>query len=231
MAGFHVTSDRASPPQGARPASLTVAVSLVTVALLSIPLFFGSVGCAEHAVDFPPIVAARARPGEPSHDVRQPDGVALSWRPLLPSPAESSSSEGIAVLREPLGMAFVRPQVEAYFRLFVAEDFEGLRALTSDQVMRTDGSRGQGVIDSFRNRLRTFDYGKLRNTRFARLDEAHYGSASALIPAVQFQPGDFALRVPIDLPFTVVEPLFSSAVTFVFRRVDGAVVIVGYGED
>lgn len=181
-------------------------------------------------------VTATELPTTPRH----PDGVVVEPPPALPTIAERAPGRGVVALREPLSNEAVRDVVRAYFRMFLAEDIEGLAALLTSDVVSLDprarGSRST-VVDGWRARMRQLDYSKLSGLEVVQLDRLERfglvdleGSTSPARPTVM-READTLVRVPIAAARVGGERFFGDTLTLLLRRDEGRFKIAGVAEE
>ena len=148
-------------------------------------------------------------------------------------------AEGVVALREPLGGDAVAATVRALFRGFEREDAETLASLVTDDATvlgAARGSRGAGqtgqsgqagersVLELWRARLRTVDYGRLAGAEVAQIDRierfayADLGGAGEPERPAEMQSGDVLARVPVATPRVGSEQLFGDVVVLLLRR-------------
>jgi hypothetical protein len=199
------------------------------------------------------VPATDAPPVDPP---RRPDGVVLEPAPAEPAPQDRVRAEGVVALREPLGGDAVATIVRALFRGFEREDAEALASLVTDDATvlgAPRGSRGQSgqtgqtgqagqpgersVLELWRARLRTFDYGRLAGAEVAQVDRierfayADLGGPGEPERPAEMQPGDLLARVPVATPRVGSEQLFGDAVVLLLRRDGRGFKIAGFGEE
>lgn len=170
---------------------------------------------------------------------RRPDGVVVEPAPALPVATERAPSNGVVVLREPLGDDAVVAVVRAMFRAFAHEDREALAALlTADAAPLGAGHVGArgALLDQWSARLRSMDYGLLEGLEVARLDRMERRTYADLAAGggdrpSMMRPGDLLVRVPVATPRAGAEPLFGDVVVLLLRREGAAFKIAGEGEE
>jgi hypothetical protein len=194
------------------------------------------VGACGGSASVAPIAAA------PEKEPRRPEGVVLEPQFTPPEPQERAFASGIVTLRRATATSEVESFVRRVLDACVAESLPELSSLLAADAPFFVGPRSTvAALDIFRQRLRTFDYGKLRGIALARWDDAEVlredelsGRRAPILSDPRFpvlQPGDVYVHVPIDLPRVVSEPLFGDAVWFLLRRSGDRLVAVAAGED
>jgi hypothetical protein len=183
-----------------------------------------SVGCA-HSFD-----TVTSFPKEP----RRPDGVALEQPLTVPESVERGrSASSIVTLREPYETAALVGLVRAYFRAFEREDADGLgRLLAQDAVLLR--RPGANVVETFRARMRTYEYQRIAGLEVARFDKIErYGSGDVVPFAkpAEMQEGDVLVRVPVLVSRVGGDPLFGEVLVLLVRREEGELRIAGVAED
>lgn len=165
---------------------------------------------------------------------RRPDGVVLE-RPLtIPEAEERGKTEAALLsLREPFESKALVDLVKSYFRAWEREDVDGLsRMLTSDAVLLRRPSAN--LVESFRTRMRTYEYQRIAGLEVARFDRLERHSFEDLTPALrppEMREGDSLVRVPILVSRVAGDPLFGEALVLLVRREEGAIRIAGLAED
>ena len=183
-----------------------------------------------------PIAAA------PEKEPRRPEGVVLEPELKVPDATERAVAGGVVSLRMPTASAEVESYVRRVLDACVAESLPEILQLFAAGAPFFVGPRATvSAVDTYRNRLRSFDYGKLRGTSVAKWDDVEIlredevaGRRGQLLSDPRFpalQTGDVLVHVPIDLPRNVTEPLFGDAVWFLLRRSGERLVAVAVGED
>jgi hypothetical protein len=183
-----------------------------------------------------PIAAA------PEKEPRRPEGVVLEPELKVPDAEERAVAGGIVSLRMPTATSEVEAFVRRMLEACVAESLPELAHLFAPDAPFFVGPRATvSAIDTYRNRLRAFDYGKLRGSAVAKWDDAEIlredelaGRRAPMLSDPRFpslQAGDVFVHVPIELPRNVSEPLFGDAVWFLLRRSGDRLVAVVVGED
>ncbi len=194
-----------------------------------------AVACGGASVP-PPIAAA------PEKEPRRPEGVVLEPELKVPDAEERAFAGGVVSLRLPTATSEVESYVRRVLDACVAESLPEIVQLFAEGAPFFVGPRATvSAVDTYRNRLRSFDYGKLRGTTVAKWDDAEVlredellGRRGQLLSDPRFptlQAGDVFVHVPIDLPRNVTEPLFGDAVWFLLRRSGDRLVAVAVGED
>ncbi len=165
---------------------------------------------------------------------RKPDGVVLE-RPLtVPDPEERGKTEAsLLALREPFEARQIVELVKTYFRAWEHEDVDGLtHLLTADAVMlRRPGS---SIVDTFRTRIRTYEYQRIAGmevARFDRLERFGFGDVAAAQRPPEMREGDLLVRVPVLVSRVGGDPLFGEGLVLLVRREEGTVRIAGLAED
>lgn len=160
----------------------------------------------------------------------------------VPEAEERAFTGGVVSLRLPTATSEVESYVRRVLDACVAESLPEITQLFAADAPFFVGPRATvSAVDTYRNRLRSFDYGKLRGTTVAKWDDAEVlredellGRRGQLLSDPRFptlQAGDVFVHVPIELPRNVSEPLFGDAVWFLLRRSGDRLVAVAVGED
>ncbi len=160
----------------------------------------------------------------------------------VPDAEERAAAGGVVALRLPTASAEVESYVRRMLEACVAENLPELAQLFAPAAPFFVGPRATvSAVDTYRNRLRSFDYGKLRGATVAKWDDMEIlrddelpSRRAPLLSDPRFPPlhaGDVFVHVPIDLPRNVNEPLFGDAVWFLLRRSGDRLVAVVVGED
>jgi hypothetical protein len=129
--------------------------------------------------------AAGAPPEEPDGR-RRPDGVSIDLPAALPAPEEAAlASDGVAVLRTPIGTDAALELLHAYVRAIVAEDATAMRALHTADAAFVLAPTGQpprsfpGAAAMWERRFERLDYGTLAGAVVVRESEAEVRRLSA----------------------------------------------------
>jgi hypothetical protein len=157
----------------------------------------------------------------------------------MPPASDRADARGIVALREPLADKDVEDIVRAYIRGFEREDDQALvQLLTQDAViLNRPGSNRQGLIDTWRTKLKSFEYQRLAGLEVARISliERHtyetLGGPGALPRPPEMRPGDVYVRVPIATPRLGSEQLFGDVLVLLLRREDGRLKIAGQADE
>lgn len=165
---------------------------------------------------------------------RRPDGVVLEQPLTVPDPIEHAKTDDAVVsLREPYETRALVDLVKTYFRAWEHEDVEGLtRMLTADAILLR--RPGASVVESFRTRLRTYEYQRIAGlevARFDRLERHGYGDLPSADRPLEMREGDVLMRVPVLVARVQGDPLFGESLVLLVRREDGALRIAGLAED
>lgn len=170
---------------------------------------------------------------------RRPDGVALEPAPALPRTRDQAEARGVVALREPLADKDVEDLVQAYVRAFAREDEPALiQLLTPDAapLARASGTRQQ-LIESWRTKMRSFEYQRLAGMEIARVDEIErhtyetFDAPGDPPRPTTMKPGDLYLRVPIATPRLGSDQLFGDVLVLLLRRQDGRLRIAGQADE
>ena len=170
---------------------------------------------------------------------RRPDGVALDPPPAMPAPADHAQARGVVALREPLADRDVEDVVRAYLRAFEREDEQALiQLLAQDAVsLGRSGSSRQQLIETWRTKLKSFEYQRLAGLEVARVSqlERHtfetLGGPGAPPRPPEMRPGDLYIRVPIATPRVGSEQLFGDVLVLLLRREEGHLKIAGQADE
>lgn len=170
---------------------------------------------------------------------RRPDGVALEPVPALPRTRDHAEARGVVALREPVANRDVEELVQAYVRAFAREDEPALlQLLTPDAVplARPSGTRQQ-LVESWRTKMRSFEYQRLAGMEIARVDEMErhtfetFGAPGDPPRPPAMKQGDLYIRVPIATPRLGSDQLFGDVLVLVLRRVEGRLRIAGQADE
>jgi hypothetical protein len=202
---------------------------------LALVLLTASLGACGTSTPSPPVTAVSLADAP-----RRPDGVVLEPAPAIPEVDDRSGASGVVALREPLGGDAVVAVVRALFRGFEHEDADALSALVVDDavVLGTLHQATKGaVIDLWRSKLKSFDYGHLKGSEVVRSDRieragyADLGTPGAPPRPPEMKPGEILVRVPVTTPRVGSEQLFGDVVVLLLRREGRAFKISGFGEE
>lgn len=165
---------------------------------------------------------------------RRPDGVALEQPLTVPESVERGrASSSIVTLRERYETAALVGLVRAYFRAFEREDADGLgRLLAQDAVLLR--RPGANVVESFRARMRTYEYQRIAGLEVARFDKIERYASDDVVPfakPAEMQEGDVLVRVPVLVSRVGGDPLFGEVLVLLVRREEGELRIAGVAED
>jgi hypothetical protein len=165
---------------------------------------------------------------------RRPDGVALEQPLTVPESVERGrASSSIVTLRERYETAALVGLVRAYFRAFEREDADGLgRLLAQDAVLLR--RPGANVVESFRARMRTYEYQRIAGLEVARFDKIERYGSDDVVPfskPAEMQEGDVLVRVPVLVSRVGGDPLFGEVLVLLVRREEGELRIAGVAED
>ncbi len=170
---------------------------------------------------------------------RRPDGVALELPAAMPPVADRAQARGVVALREPLANKDVDDLVRSYLRAFEREDETALAQLLAREasVLGHPGGTSLQLLETWRIRLRAFEYQKLTGLEVARLSqlEEHtyetLGVPGAPARPAEMRPGDIYIRVPIAVPRIGSEQLFGDVLVLLLRREDGRLKIAGQADE
>ena len=204
-----------------------VTLGFVPVVLVSLASLASVALCACGGASFPTVT-------ELPKVQRKPDGVVLE-RPLtVPDAEERGKTEAsLLALREPFEARQIVELVKTYFRAWEHEDVDGLtQLLTADAVMLR--RPGTSIVDTFRTRIRTYEYQRIAGmevARFDRLERFGFGDVGASQRPPEMREGDLLVRVPVLVSRVAGDPLFGEGLVLLVRREEGAVRIAGLAED
>ena len=198
---------------------------------IAIALAMGGAACAgSHA----PLVTSVFLPDAS----RQPDGVVIEESPALPDVSERAAARGVVALRAPLGNEAVLTIVHRLFRGFVHGGIEALESILTDDVTILGSSRGRAsLVDQWRARLKSLDYGRLSASAIVEDEKIErFAYADLDLPGAPERPatmkeGDVLVRFPIATPRVGSEKLFGDEVTLLLRREGSGYKIAGFGEE
>ena len=170
---------------------------------------------------------------------RRPDGVALEPPPAVPSPLDRADARGVVALREPLADKDVEDLVRAYIRGFEREDDQALVGLLAQDAVSLGraGSTRQQLIESWRTKMKSFEYQRLAGLEVARVSEIEWhtydtlGGPGAPQRPPEMRQGDLYIRVPIATPRLGSEQLFGEHLLLLLRREDGRLKIAGQADE
>ncbi len=165
---------------------------------------------------------------------RRPDGVVLEPAATLPAPVERSDTDvPLVALHEPLDDRALGALVRRYFHAWEREDLEALgRLLSPDATLL--GHSGGRPIETFRARLRRYEYQRIAGLEPARLDrlERHrYADLEARQRPREMREGDVLVRVPVLVARVGGDPLFGDTLVLLVRREDEGLRVAGVGEE
>jgi len=207
--------------------SLHFIVGPVTLAVVPVALASLAFLCACGGASFPTVT-------ELPKVQRKPDGVVLE-RPLtVPDAEERGKTEAsLLALREPFEARQIVELVKTYFRAWEHEDVDGLtHLLTADAVMLR--RPGTNIVDTFRTRIRTYEYQRIAGmevARFDRLERFGFGDVAVGQRPPEMREGDLLVRVPVLVSRVGGDPLFGEGLVLLVRREEGTVRIAGLAED
>ena len=169
---------------------------------------------------------------------RRPDGVAMDPPAAMPGTTDRAEARGMVALREPLADRDVEDVVRAYVRNFEREDEPALVQLLAQDAapLGRVGTRQQ-LIETWRMKLKSFEYQRLAGLEIARLSrlERHtyetLGLPGAPARPGEMRPGDVYVRVPIATPRVGSEQLFGDVLVLLLRREDGRLKIAGQADE
>ncbi|MFO0736293.1 MAG: hypothetical protein U0270_10445 [Labilithrix sp.] len=170
---------------------------------------------------------------------RRPDGVAVEPPPAMPSTADHAEAHGVVALREPLADKDVEDVVRAYIRGFEREEPETLVQLLAQEAapIGRAGATRQQLIESWRTRIKSYEYQRLAGAEVARYSEIErltyeaVGAHPTYVRPNDMRPGDLYVRVPILTPRLNGEQLFGDVVVLMLRREDGRLKIAGQADE
>jgi hypothetical protein len=145
---------------------------------------------------------------------------------------------GAVCLRERVSKAEVGRVLDAFMDAWTRKSIDDLVALLGTDAGPLEArSRGRAaLIEDWRDRLRSNDYGRLAGAELVRRERVQMhevGDADAADGALQgidLRPQEIYVRVPLELNGLGGEKLFGDVIVFIFRREEGELRIVGYGE-
>jgi plasmid stabilization system protein ParE len=157
----------------------------------------------------------------------------------MPSASDRAEARGVVALREPLADRDVEDVVRAYLRAFEREDEPALVQLLAQEAasLGRTGSSRQQLIDSWRTKLKSFEYQRLAGLEIARITQLERHSFETLgVPGSparpqEMRPGDLYIRVPILTPRIGSEQLFGDVLVLLLRREDGRLKIAGQADE
>ena len=145
----------------------------------------------------------------------------------------------MVALREPLADKDVEDIVRAYLRAFEREDAPALEQLLAQEavVLGRPGSTRQQLLETWRAKIKNFDYQRLAGVEIARISQIErYPYETLGAPGVpprpgEMRPGDLYVRVPIATPRVGSEQLFGDILVLLLRREDGKLKIAGQADE
>jgi hypothetical protein len=169
---------------------------------------------------------------------RRPDGVVLEPPAALPGATMRAGADGVIALREPVSFDLIAETVEAVADAWQRGQLDGLLALLATDAGPFEArSRGRAaLIDSWRQRLRAHDYGRLANVELVRRDRiAHWewdelGGPNAPARPRDMRAGEILVRAPLEATHVAGERLFGDAMLLVLRLEDRRLKVAAYGE-
>jgi hypothetical protein len=205
--------------------------SRASLTAIAIALAVGGAACAGSRA---PLVTSVFLPDAS----RQPDGVVIEESPALPDVSERAAARGVVALRAPLGNEAVLTIVHRLFRGFVHGGIEALESILTDDVTILGSSRGRAsLVDQWRARLKSLDYGRLsasaivEDQKIERFEYADLDLPGAPERPATMKEGDVLVRFPIATPRVGSEKLFGDEVTLLLRRDGSGYKIAGFSEE
>lgn len=177
--------------------------------------------------------------GRAAHETaRQPDAVVVDPPPSWPSAVARVEARGVVALREPAGNAAVTDLLQAFVDGWEHESIDALVALLAPDAVAIDGAEHghASLIDTWRQRLRARDYGRLAGTEVVRPDRIQrwawdeLGTPDTPARPPSMRPSDVLVRVPLEVTRVGGERVFGDVMMLVLRRIDGKLRIAAYGE-
>lgn len=164
----------------------------------------------------------------------------VDWEPVtpLPSPETRSRAGGAVYLRERVSKAEVGGVVDAFMDAWTRKSIDDLVALLGTDAGPIE-ARGRGraaLVDDWRDRLRSYDYGRLAGVELVRRERVQMheagdeDAADRVLQGIDLRPQEIYVRVPLELNALGGEKLFGDVLVFILRREEGELRIVGYGE-
>jgi hypothetical protein len=207
-------------------------LAFATCVAIGLPAFGCGGSLAEPAGPGPVPEASAAPPP------RRPDAVVIDPPPLRPPPAVRSGAQGVVSLREPAGRDAVVELVQAFLDAWQRGSLDSLLALSaSDAGLLDDPEHGHAaLIESWRQRLRAHDYGRLpvaeivRPDRIERWDWEELGTPATPSRPPVMVPGEILVRAPLEVTRLGGEKVFGDVVVMILRRQEGRLRIAAYGE-
>jgi hypothetical protein len=199
----------------------------------------GFIACAGRA----PIEAAASAQSSGAAGARQrpraPDGVVLDPLPLSPPPVARGSARGVLALREPTGEDAVVELLQSFLEGWQHESLDALMALVAPDAGLLEGAdHGHAaLVDSWRQRLRAHDYGRLdgadlvRPERIERWEWDELGMSQTPARPASMRPGDVFVRAPLEVTRVGGERVFGDVVVMILKRQNGHLRIAAYGEN
>jgi hypothetical protein len=189
--------------------------------------------------------SSAVQPTQSLQEVRRGDGVALLFATGTPPARERAyATQGVVALREPVRAEVIRAFVTRFFEACVAERADWLTPLVSANApYYVNGRSYSQALDNYRSRMRLYDYTQLRDTGFLRWDdyetlrEDELGPRREPLPQDSRMPepmqGDVLVRILVQLPAQVQQPLFAERWWALLRRSpdEEGVVAVAIGEE
>lgn len=165
---------------------------------------------------------------------RRPDGVVLDRELTLPEVVERGDpAASLVALREPFDPRVLKDVVKAYFRAWEREDLDALtRMLTPDAVLLR--RPGTNLVESFRTRMRTFEYQHMAGLEAARTDQIErfrYADLTGSARPPEMREDDLLVRVPVLVSRVGGDALFGDTLVLLLRREEGGVRVAGVAEE
>jgi hypothetical protein len=141
-------------------------------------------------------------------------------------------------LRERVSKAEVGGVVDAFMDAWTRKSIDDLVALLGTDAGPIE-ARGRGraaLVDDWRDRLRSYDYGRLAGVELVRRERVQMheagdeDAADRVLQGIDLRPQEIYVRVPLELNALGGEKLFGDVLVFILRREEGELRIVGYGE-
>jgi len=165
--------------------------------------------------------------------------VVLEPLPLSPPPVARGSARGVLALREPTGEDAVVELLRSFLEGWQHESLDALLALVAPDAGLLEGAdHGHAaLVDSWRQRLRAHDYGRLdgsdlvRPERIERWEWDELGMSQTPARPASMRPGDVFVRAPLEVTRVGGERVFGDVVVMILKRQNGHLRIAAYGEN
>jgi hypothetical protein len=193
------------------------------------------VGCGASS---PPVVDAPGTASSAETPPRRPDAVVVEPPAALPGAVAHAEARGVVALREPLAGDALREAVVQVAEAWQQGSLEALVALlTNDAGAIEARGRGRGpLVESWRQRLRAHEYGRLAGVELLRPDRIErwswdeLGASDAPARPADMRPDEVYVRAPLEVTRLANEKVFDDVMVLLLRLEDGRYKVSAYGE-